>query len=83
MYSLFNKSEFSIFRKLLEIFELFFLNEIKFKGLRRNYQGDSVALESSERADVSHDEFCVRETFWSGLLVYPSKGTTYILNSRY
>ena len=51
--SLFNKSEFSIFRKLLEIFELFFFNESTFKVLRRNYQSDSVALESSERADVS------------------------------
>ena len=62
-YSLFNKSEFSIFRKLLEIFELFFFNESTFKGPRRNYQCDLVALESSERADVSHNEFCVRETF--------------------
>ena len=62
-YSLFNKSEFLIFRNLLEIFELIFFNESTFKGLRRNYQGGSVALESSERADVSHNEFCVRETF--------------------
>ena len=38
-------------------------NESTFKGLWHNYQGDSVALESSERADVSHNEFCVRETF--------------------
>ena len=41
----------------------FFFNDSTFKGLRRDYQGDSVALESSERADVSHNEFCVRETF--------------------
>ena len=30
-YSLFNKSEFSIFRKLLEIFELFFLMKVHSK----------------------------------------------------
>ena len=31
IYSLFNKSEFSIFRKLLEIFELFFLMKVHSK----------------------------------------------------
>ena len=67
---------------LLLIWYFSWFNESTFKELRRNYQGDSVALESSERADVSHSEFCVRETFWSGLLVYPSKGTTYVLYSR-
>ena len=70
------------FDSLLLLFILSWFNESPFKGLRRNYQGDSVALESSETADVSHNEFCVRETFWSGLLVYPSKGTTIVLYSR-
>ena len=70
------------FDSLFLLFILSWFNESTFKGLRRNYQGDSLALESSETTDVSHNEFCVRETFWSGLLVYPSKGTTYVLYSR-
>ena len=44
----------------LLLFILSWFNESTFKGLRRNYQGDSVALESFETVDVSHNEFCVR-----------------------
>ena len=42
IYSLFNKSESSIFRKLLEILKsFFFLNKSTLEGLRRYYLIDS------------------------------------------
>ena len=40
-YSLLNKSESSIFRKLLKILKHFFLNNSTFEGLRRYYLIDS------------------------------------------
>ena len=64
-----------VFSKTIRDFWTFFFNGSTFKRLRRNYQGDSVALESSERADVSHNEFCVRETFWSGFERYKANKT--------